>query len=71
MNLSPAQLKKILVGSGFVTESDFDLATKSSKELNISIPDILIFRGIISEQALGQLIAEALKVPFVLSCITN
>ncbi|PIP53229.1 type II secretion system protein GspE [Candidatus Beckwithbacteria bacterium CG23_combo_of_CG06-09_8_20_14_all_34_8] len=65
MNLSPAQLKKILVGSGFVTESDFDLATKSSKELNISIPDILIFRGIISEQALGQLIAEALKVPFV------
>jgi len=65
MNLSPAQLKKILVGSGFVTESDFDLATKSSKELNISIPDILIFRGIISEQALGQLIAEALRVPFV------
>jgi len=65
MNLTPAQLKKILVGSGFVTESDFDLAAKSSKELNISIPDILIFRGIISEQALGQLIAEALKVPFI------
>ena len=65
MNLSSAQLKKILVGSGFVGESDFDLATKASKELNLSIPDILIFRGIISEQALGQLIAEALKVPFV------
>lgn len=65
MNLSPAQLKKILVGSGFVSEPDFNLAAKASKELNISIPDILIFRGIIAEQAVGQLIAEALKVPFV------
>jgi len=65
MNLTPVQLKKILVGSGFVAEPDFNLAVKSSKELNISIPDILIFRGIIAEQALGQLIAEALKVPFV------
>ncbi len=65
MNLTPAQLKKILVGSGFVNEPDFDLAAKASRELNINIPDILIFRGIISEQAVGQLIAEALKVPFV------
>ncbi|NMC36608.1 Flp pilus assembly complex ATPase component TadA [Candidatus Beckwithbacteria bacterium] len=65
MKLSTAQLEKILVGSGFVNAQDFKLAAKSAAELNIDIADILIFRGIISEQALGQLIAEHLKVPFI------
>lgn len=65
MKFSSAQLKKILVASGFVTEQDFQLAAKSAEELNSDITDILIFRGIISEKALGQIIAEHLKVPFV------
>jgi hypothetical protein len=66
MKFSSAQLRKILVDSGFVTESDFVLAVKSAKELSSEITDILIFRGIISEQALGQIIAEYLKVPFMI-----
>jgi type IV pilus assembly protein PilB len=65
MKLSSVQLKEILVKSGFVSEQDFDLAAKSAKELNMSTADVLIFRGAISEQALGQLIAENLKVPFI------
>ena len=65
MKLSTAQLKKILVDSGFVAENDFLMAAKSAKELDSEIADILIFRGIISEQALGQIIAENLKVEFV------
>ncbi|NMB56343.1 type II/IV secretion system protein [Candidatus Beckwithbacteria bacterium] len=65
MKLDPAQLKKILVASGFIKEADFDLAAKSAQELNTNISDILIFRGLISEQALGQIIAESLDVPFV------
>lgn len=65
MKLSSAQLREVLVGSGFVTSKDFQLADKSAQELNTDISDILIFRGAISEQALGQLIAEYLKVPFV------
>ncbi len=65
MKLSSAQLHDVLVGSGFVTEKDFQSAVKSSEEMHIDIPDILIFRGIISEQALGQLISEYLKTPFV------
>ena len=65
MKFTSAQLKKILVDSGFVKEEDFKLAAKSAEELNSNITDILMFRGIISEKALGQIIAEHLKVPFV------
>jgi type IV pilus assembly protein PilB len=65
MKLTPAQLKSILINSGFVSEKDFDNALQSALELSTNVSDILIFRGIISEQALGQLIAEHLKVPFV------
>jgi type IV pilus assembly protein PilB len=65
MKLTTAQLKQILIASKFVSEKDFDFAAKSAKELNSSVADVLIFRGVVSEQALGQLIAEYLKVPFI------
>ena len=65
MKLNEDQLKQILLDSGFVSEEDFQLALKSSKEMGSDVTDILIFRGVISEQALGQLVAEYLKVPFV------
>ncbi len=61
----PANLQDILVNSGFVSEADYLSAKEAADELERPIEDILIFRGIISEQALGQLIAEAQGVPFI------
>lgn len=58
-------LKEILLQSKFVKEKDLDAALKTAQELNKPLEDILVFRGLISEKALGQLIAEHLKVPFV------
>ncbi len=64
MQLSPEILKKIIVGSGFVSETDFDGASKTSVELGKDITDVLIFRGLINEDTVGKLIAEHFGVPY-------
>lgn len=61
----PETLKQIILKSGFVSEADFNAALKTADELKKPISDVLIIRGIISEEILGQLIAEHYKVPFV------
>jgi len=65
MNISAPTLKEILVKSGFVDEKNFADAERASTELGRDITDILIFRGLISEDIVGNLISEYLKVPFV------
>ena len=64
MLISPEKLKKILVGSGYIKETDFDDALKSSVDQGRDISDVLIFRGLISEDALGKLISENLNIPY-------
>jgi type IV pilus assembly protein PilB len=64
MLISPEKLKKILVGSGYIKETDFDDALKSSIDQGRDISDVLIFRGLISEDALGKLISENLNIPY-------
>lgn len=54
----PETLKNILTQSGFVTAADFNSASRAALDLGQSIEDILVFRGVISEDALGKLIAE-------------
>jgi type IV pilus assembly protein PilB len=61
----PATLKAILTQSGFITEADFVAAEKASTEVGQQITDILVFRGLISEDALGKLVAEYYKVKFI------
>ncbi len=64
MQLPVETLKKIIVGSGFVSEADFDDAAKTAAELNKQIVDILIFRGAINEDTVGKLISEHYGIPF-------
>ncbi len=65
MALLPPELRTILVDSGFVSEDDFKASLKTAEDLEKPVLDILIFHGIISEEALGQLIAEHLGVPYI------
>jgi len=58
MDISLETLKKIIVGSGFVSEQEFDSASKSAQETGKDVIDVLIFRGLINEEAAGKLIAE-------------
>lgn len=64
MQLPNDILKTIIVGSGFVPESDFDAALKSSAELEKNVLDVLVFRGLINEETISKLIADYFKVPF-------
>lgn len=61
----PNALRDIIVKSGFITTAEFDGAVKTAEELGKSLPDVLIYRGLISEDILGQLIAEHYQVPYI------
>lgn len=63
--LLPETLQQILTDAGFIAKSDFDAAVKTAADLKKPITDILVFRGLISEDALGKLIAEHYGVPHI------
>jgi len=65
MKILPEELKAILLKSGFVGEKDIDAAVKTAAQVDRTLTDILIFRGLITDQALIQLIAEYYKVPYI------
>src|SRR4030043_15647 len=64
MHLTTEILKKIIVGSGFVQETDFDNAAKTAAELGKEVVDILIFRGFVNEKTVGKLMADHYEVPY-------
>jgi type IV pilus assembly protein PilB len=59
------QLYQLLKTSGFIKPDMLEEAWGASKELNKPLSDVLIFRGLCSEEALGQLIADNIKTPFI------
>lgn len=62
--LTSAQLRDIVVASGFVSVENFEEALKSAEELHKDIADVLAYKGFLTESILGSLIAEYYKVPF-------
>lgn len=64
MNLPVDTLKQILVGSGFISEIDFQEAAQSANDIGKPLEDVLVFRGLVSEDALGKFIAEHYGVPY-------
>lgn len=61
----PTQLREIILKSGFVSPEEFDQAIRTSEELGKELTDILISRGLISEDVLAQIIGEFYKVPYL------
>jgi len=59
------QLYEVLKGSNLIEKDALEEAFKASQEMDRPFADVLVFRGLISEDALGQLTAEYLKVPFI------
>lgn len=64
MKLPAETLKKIIVGSGFVQESDFESALLTAKELDKEVLDVLIFRGLINEDTVAKLISQHFGVEY-------
>lgn len=59
------KLYQILKESKFIKDEDLDNAYKSSQDMDRPLSDELIFKGLITEESLTQLIAEHLQVPFI------
>lgn len=64
MALSDA-LKQILVNSGYIAPEQYEAALATAADLSKPITDILLFRGLITEEALGKLVSEYYQVPYV------
>jgi type IV pilus assembly protein PilB len=65
MRVEPRQLKVFLLDAGLLKESQFVEAEKVSQETNQRLGDVLVCRGLISQEELGKLEAYILGIPFV------
>ncbi len=63
--LTPQQYRLLLVDPGFVSLEDFTAATEDAKKSTHPLDEILIERDLISDDQLGQLVANFYEVPFV------
>jgi hypothetical protein len=65
VKLEDVTLKSILVKSGYINEADFDRAQKDAHDIGKKLQDVLVFRGLIGEDALSKLISEHLGMPHI------
>jgi len=65
MFLEEAELKKILIEPGYLSEENFLLAKKEAKNRSINLKKAIVNLGFLKDEELGQLIALYLKVNFI------
>lgn len=65
MKISTNRLRELLVYPGHVTAEDFDNALKEAGNKKKRVEDILIYKELIKDEQLGQLIAQELGYPFI------
>lgn len=65
MKLTNAQLKVLLLGTNLITSEQFEAAEKEAQEKNIPLLDYLPDAGFISDDHLGQIIANYFKFDYV------
>ena len=66
MAIALDQLKNLVVKTGLLDEPKFKEIEQYSKNANISIEDALVEKDILSDEQLGVLIADFLKIPFII-----
>jgi len=65
MRVEPQQLKTFMVDAGLITAEMFDECLREAEEKGIKLKDVLVFKGIVSENDLRKLEAYILGIPFV------
>lgn len=63
--LSTKELEKILVKGGFISTEQFEEACSQATKDKKSVEDVLVEKDLISDEHLGQLVANALGVNFI------
>jgi type IV pilus assembly protein PilB len=64
MRLTDEEIKEAIIKSGFVTQEEVATAEKIAHDQNRPLIDVLVERGIILENFLGQTLAEKLGFPY-------
>lgn len=59
------QLKSLVVKTGLLDEAKFAEIEQYAKNANVSVEDALVEKDILSDEQLGVLIADFLKIPFI------
>jgi type IV pilus assembly protein PilB len=65
MRVENQQLKAFILDAGLIKEKQFDEAENISRQTNQRIGDVLIYKGLISQEQLAELEAYILGIPFV------
>jgi len=65
MKISEEFLKKILIDSDLISKADFDLAKDEAMKRNKSLNEIVVEKGLVSDEELGRLIADEIDFPFI------
>ena len=65
MHVEPQQLKAFLLDAGLVNEKQFNQSLKEAKKSRQPVGDVLVSKGLISEEQLLKLEAYILGIPFV------
>jgi type IV pilus assembly protein PilB len=63
--ISLQKLREILVKPGYIKSYDFNEALKEAKNQKLNLSQVLVERGLIKDENLGQLIADALGFRYV------
>ncbi|HEY4497707.1 MAG TPA: GspE/PulE family protein [Candidatus Paceibacterota bacterium] len=63
--ISPSELKKILLGAGIIESAQFEHIHQEAKRTKHSLYQLLLEKGVIRDYELGQLVASANGYPFV------
>jgi len=65
MRIEPKRLRAFMLDADLVDKKEFDEALKEAKKKDVWVGDLLVSKGLISEEKLGKLQAYILGIPFV------
>lgn len=65
MKINQQFLKKILVDTELISLKDFNSAEKEAKDKNEPLEDLILEKGIVTDEELGQLVADQTGFPFI------
>src|SRR3989344_3985203 len=66
MMVAGDKLKEVLSLTGLIEENKLSSLVKESEKTEVPLSKLLIDRDLISDENLGRIIADALKIPFVI-----
>ncbi|MEK7519961.1 MAG: hypothetical protein AAB581_01820, partial [Patescibacteria group bacterium] len=65
MHISEQNLKKIVTGSGVISDAQFEAARQEAARMNRTVENVLIGKGDITEAYFGEIVSGYLNIPTI------